>query len=384
MTLPHPERTERHRLPVIGADPSISVLPDRWYAIASSRAIARKPVSLRRLGRALVLWRDEGGALHAHDARCPHRGVDLGLGRVVGGEIECPYHGLRFAADGACTRVPCDREGAPIRKDLRVRRYPVREHRGLVWLWSGEERAELPPIPWFDDLPAGDDRAFDHEEIWPIVQLRVMEGMLDLHHAPFAHRPYLPGIGSLLDPYEAAIDGDTVRTWGKLVHHGARPGRGFAAGMDARLPGLLSVRFGERMRGFVAATPIDGESTWVFARYFVDVPVLGKLLAALSLWLEFAVIQPGDRRMLSSTIPLPGATGAPDVHDYKLVRADVGVAMWHKLYSEASRPPMTADLQALPTPGRCSPLRGSAPSAPPLPLAALAPGGAPTRDEHRA
>ena len=37
---------------------------------------------------------------------CPHRGMPLSAGRLDGGEVECRYHGWRFAADGRCTAIP--------------------------------------------------------------------------------------------------------------------------------------------------------------------------------------------------------------------------------------------------------------------------------------
>jgi phenylpropionate dioxygenase-like ring-hydroxylating dioxygenase large terminal subunit len=324
-----PTSLARRRLRLVDDDP-LPLPQNRWYPIAASREVGRRPRTLERLGRAIVLWRDAQGTLVAHDARCPHRGADLGLGRVVAGELECPYHGFRFAAHGACTAVPCEPQDAKIRRDLALRRHPTREHRGLVWLWHGTGAAEEVPLPWFDELPATDRHAWDYATVWPLPQLRVMEGMLDLHHAPFAHRRYLPGMGTLLDPYEVTVEGDTVRTHGTLRRPNQQPPRGFAAGMDARLPGLLRIRFGARMQGLVAVTPIDRDHTWIFARYYFELPVLGKLVAALGLWAEFALVQPDDRRMLLSCTPRE-----PDVHGYKLVRADLGIAKWHKLFADA-------------------------------------------------
>lgn len=309
----------------------------RWYPIARSRDVVGRPRSMLRLGRAVVLWRDADGRLHAHDARCPHRGADLGLGRVVGGELECPYHGFRFAADGHCAVVPCEPADAKIRRDLHVRRHEAREHRGLVWLWHGESASTTVPLPWFDELPGDDRHAWDYATVWPLSQLRVMEGMLDLHHAPFAHRRWLPGMGTLLDPYEVKVTDDTVKTRGTLRRPDRSPERGFSASVDARLPGLLRIRFGSRMQGLVAVTPIDRDRTWLFVRYFVEVPVLGKLLAALGLWAELALIQTDDQRLLLSSSP-----HEPDVHGYKLVRADLGIAQWHKLFAQASSSPASA------------------------------------------
>ena len=55
--------------------------------------------------RRIVLYRDEGGTLHAMSSVCPHRGCDVGWN---GDEKvwDCPCHGSRFAADGAVLRAP--------------------------------------------------------------------------------------------------------------------------------------------------------------------------------------------------------------------------------------------------------------------------------------
>ena len=333
------QRTTIDRRHLRLADEPLSLPRSRWYAIATTRGLGRRPRTLRRLGRELVLWRDDAGRLHAHDARCPHRGADLGLGRVARGQLECPYHGFRFAADGACVATPCEPPGSAVRRDLVLGRHEVREHRGLVWLWHGPGKPEGAALPWFEDLPEGDRHAWDHQTTWPLPQLRVMEGMLDLHHVPFAHRRLLGHMGTILEPYEVTSTDDEVLTHGTLRRPDQPPGQGFAAGIDARLPGLVRLRFGARMQGLVAVTPIDGDHTWIFARYFVEVPVVGRLLAALGLWAEFALVQPDDRRMLVSSSPRE-----PDVHAYKLVRADLGIAQWHKLFDRACRP----EPQALP------------------------------------
>lgn len=334
------QRTTLERTHLRLADEPLPLPRSCWYPIATSRAVGRRPVTVRRLDRAIVLWRDHEHRLHAHDARCPHRGADLGLGRVVEGQLECPYHGFRFTPSGRCSTVPCEPDPAALRRDLALPRHEIREHRGLVWLWHGDaalaDDAARPQLPWFPALPDHDRRAWDLTTEWPLPQLVVMEGMLDLHHVPFAHRRWLGGVGPLLDPYEVTVTNDGIRTQGTLRRPDQRPEQGFSIGVDAQLPGLVHLRFGPRLQGLVAVTPIDRDHTWIFARYFVDVPVLGKLLAALGLLVEFALVQPEDLRVLASSSPRE-----PDVHAHKLVRADLGIARWHQLFARRSR--STAD-----------------------------------------
>jgi nitrite reductase/ring-hydroxylating ferredoxin subunit len=57
-------------------------------------------------GKAVAVFR-VGGALHAMDGVCPHRGGPLGEGAVADGIVTCPWHGWRFeVATGKCVNVP--------------------------------------------------------------------------------------------------------------------------------------------------------------------------------------------------------------------------------------------------------------------------------------
>ncbi|MGC8613613.1 MAG: Rieske 2Fe-2S domain-containing protein [Conexivisphaera sp.] len=74
-----------------------SYLKDRWYIVLNSDELKNgRLLKVRRLGMDIVFWRDGKNGVHAVDARCPHRGADLGLGKVVDGCVQCPYHGFLF------------------------------------------------------------------------------------------------------------------------------------------------------------------------------------------------------------------------------------------------------------------------------------------------
>lgn len=78
-----------------------------WWPLATLEELdAGKPLARSLHGEPLVLFRDAAGQPAALHDRCPHRHAPLSCGRVRQGEIECPYHGWRFSADGRCTSVP--------------------------------------------------------------------------------------------------------------------------------------------------------------------------------------------------------------------------------------------------------------------------------------
>jgi len=161
---------------------------DAWYVIAWAEELAvTAPVARTVLSRPLVVFKDAEGAVHALEDRCPHRGVPLSMGQVVGGNIRCAYHGLEFDGSGACVRNP------HIRADpgrLQVRRYPVALRHDAVWVWMGEaDRADPSRIPDYGLFGAGVPgyRAIRGYLGVAADYRLVIDNLLDLSHAEYLH-----------------------------------------------------------------------------------------------------------------------------------------------------------------------------------------------------
>jgi phenylpropionate dioxygenase-like ring-hydroxylating dioxygenase large terminal subunit len=320
MTMPDPEHTE--------------IIADQWYPLTTSQALRAAPLALERLGLSLVAWRDAGGHPVAQRAACPHRGANLALGRVADGCIECPYHGFRFDARGACVQAPCEGPDARVRKDMVAQTFPTREAHGLVWMWHGDGEPSA-ALPWFDDFDEARPHVCLTTFCWDVSLSRLVEGMTDMHHFPFAHRRFAFGAGTMLDPFEAHVDGDTVYSEGTLRHPEQDPADGLTMRFAVRFPATISVQLTPKVRGVVVLCPVDDRSTWgviFYAQDYVTLPVVGKLLTWLALESEMRLIQPDDELMLLSSEP---THSHPRANRY--VRADAGIAMWHKLKARASR-----------------------------------------------
>jgi nitrite reductase/ring-hydroxylating ferredoxin subunit len=130
--------------------------PDRfdahihWYPVAASREVGEGCVVQSFLdGRELALWRSSGGAAHAWENRCPHRGTRFSLGWVAGDTLSCAYHGWRFGKDGACTYIPAKPNLTPPPSAC-AKTYAVHEEGGLIWAtlgeasWSGIDDVPMP------------------------------------------------------------------------------------------------------------------------------------------------------------------------------------------------------------------------------------------------
>ncbi|MBM4380875.1 MAG: Rieske 2Fe-2S domain-containing protein, partial [Deltaproteobacteria bacterium] len=239
------------------------------------------------LGIPVVLFRDAGGTAHALLDRCPHRNVPLSAGRVCGDEIECAYHGWRFAGDGRCTAIP----GLPAPGPERARRalaLPAVEQQGLVWTWPSTEAAVGAPL----SFPSVGERGFT--TVLRILEadanmFSILENTLDVPHTAFLHRGLFRGGGTtsrfeavlrvLPHGVEAEYLGEKAPSGllGRLLAHGD----GTLRHVDRfLLPCVAQVEYGlGPYRVFIstAHTPVSDTHTRVYAVVTFKLPLPGWL-----------------------------------------------------------------------------------------------------------
>lgn len=303
-----------------------------WYAIIESNHIRHKPVGIKRMGIDLVLWRDAKSKVICMVNRCPHRGAALNLGRVKDNCIECPYHGFQYNTEGKCTLIPCNGKNARIPGGFEVKTFSVREDRGFIWIWWGEERSQLPELPRLEQLPDNLDNTAEASQIWDVNYARIMENNFDFHHLPFVHRSVTPGVGTLIDPYHVEVEGDVISTWGQLRQDNGKSAEespGWFFKITVIFPQLTSIELSPKLRLLVVVTPIDEDNSWVAIRYYQDyvrVPLLGRLVAWLILMVEFKIFQEQqDLPVLRSLQPKKA-----ELRSNKLVAADAGSVQYLK------------------------------------------------------
>jgi phenylpropionate dioxygenase-like ring-hydroxylating dioxygenase large terminal subunit len=322
---------------------SVSLVRNQWYAVLETHRVKQKPVSLRRVGTDLVLWRTAEGQVVCMPDRCPHRGSKLSLGRVERDCIECPYHGFLFDQSGTCTSIPANGPTKPIPRGMTIDSWPAREKHGLIWVWWGTPREQYPEIPWFEQ-PADDERnSAERTGIWDFHYARVIENSLDAHHFPFIHGSLSPSIGAIIDPFHAeeSPDGLISVTAGLKQKLEDADDQAVVFTMAFRPPNVLHVNLSSKIHLIQIATPIDDESSWMYVRYYqrlFTVPGLAKLFS----WLLLA----GDWKIAQDMQDIPiFVTQQPKIPTsetvYKLIRADLGISLFLKqrkrLMEEAER-----------------------------------------------
>jgi vanillate O-demethylase monooxygenase subunit len=105
-----------------------------WYIAAWSEDLGGEIVARTIMNEPVVLFRTAAGQATALEDRCCHRGAPLSRGAMVPDGIRCGYHGLVFDGNGKCVVIP-GQDSIPSK--ARVRRYPVVERQGFVWIWMG-------------------------------------------------------------------------------------------------------------------------------------------------------------------------------------------------------------------------------------------------------
>jgi vanillate O-demethylase monooxygenase subunit len=159
-----------------------------WYIAAEPHEVGQKPLARTILGKPLVLFRTGSGRIVALDDRCPHRFAPLSLGRVIGENLRCGYHGALFGSNGACVAVPGQSVVPP---RATVVSYPLVEKHGYVWIWPGDPAgaADLSTIPEFlyrSDHPDWDGGYGHFESIRANYNL-INDNLFDITHAEYVH-----------------------------------------------------------------------------------------------------------------------------------------------------------------------------------------------------
>ncbi len=155
-----------------------------WYVACAGDEIGEAPLGRTVCGQRMVFFRDADGRAAALEDWCPHRGAPLSLGRVVQGRLVCGYHGLEMGCDGRVVAMP----GQRVQAFPAIRRWPVREHAGFVWVWPGEaalcEAQTLPHLPWVGDP----QWAYGGGRFHIQADYRLMiDNLMDLTHETYVH-----------------------------------------------------------------------------------------------------------------------------------------------------------------------------------------------------
>lgn len=165
----------------------MTMLRNIWYVAGwSDELLPGTPVGRTFLNEPTVMFRTTDGDPVALNDRCPHRFAPLHMGKQIGDVIQCAYHGLEFDATGQCVRNPHGREPPA---HACVRRYPLVDRYGLLWIWMGDEdKADEAAIP--EQLAFMESGELAHVRLYLHAKanyLLLVDNLMDVSHALYLH-----------------------------------------------------------------------------------------------------------------------------------------------------------------------------------------------------
>jgi nitrite reductase/ring-hydroxylating ferredoxin subunit len=255
-------------------------IPLGWFHVVDSDEVTvGDVVTVSLLGRELVVWRGHDGAVHVHDAFCPHLGAHLGVGgTVVDGGIRCPFHGWRFDGDGGCVEIPYSER---LNRKARLRSFPTVERHGFVFAWyhpAGTAPTwELPTLAEMDH-PDWVEHPRTEYVVRSIPQ-EMAENSVDPAHFRYVHGTSMVAI---IDEY--ATDGPLAlmrSTQGLVTKEASILGR---IDVETHGPGFAVTRFAGIVDAVMLATttPVDDETSRLRFHFRLphDAGALGEMFAA--------------------------------------------------------------------------------------------------------
>jgi phenylpropionate dioxygenase-like ring-hydroxylating dioxygenase large terminal subunit len=199
------------------------VLINDWHPVAATSQLSSQPIlSIRLLGEDIVLWKS-GNHYMAWQDLCIHRGSKLSGGKIVGDDLQCPYHGWTYNNEGLCVKIPAHPEQKPPTK-AKVKTYLVKEKYDMLWVCLGEPANDVPQFPEWEQ------NGYTWAVCDPIKNVpahgpRIIENFLDAAHFPFVHEGVLGDQAHPeMEDFEARISANGVESDAVYIYQPAQYG----------------------------------------------------------------------------------------------------------------------------------------------------------------
>jgi len=272
---------------------------NQWYVVGLAEEIrVGKKRAVKLFGQDIVIWRHADGHLGAIDARCPHMGASLAVGRVVDDAVECPYHGFRYDETGRCIETPLRKADALIPRTLCNRHYAVREKSDWVFIFWGEPSAAPDAIPFFEDVQEPLLHTWSVRE-WPVSFTRFIENTVDVAHLGTVHRGTLSH--TIPDVVEVSVEVE-----GNLISMTPPSTTDLPVASRILYPNLALLHLHPKFLTVFAAVPIDEDNTRVYVRSSQAVvrwPIIGWLFSQIKHAADIAALWQ-DKKALFSVRPI--------------------------------------------------------------------------------
>lgn len=315
------------------------MIPNQWYAVLESKEIQRgKIFGTTRLGERLVFWRTDSNEIICLRDKCVHRGASLTIGKHCGDTIACPFHGFQYDRSGKVTLIPANGKAARVPEYFSVHSYPVRERHGMVYIWWGDQKNDLPEPPGFDNI----DDSFSYsttQHVWPVHYSRAIENQLDLVHVPFVHYNTIARGNKVLvnGPVQLVKEGEIEFWVYNEVDSGQIPKKAedlpppdeTKQHIHFKFPNIWQNWILLGLRVFVTFVPVDENNTVVYMRTyqkFSTLPIIKQIINFLNMRYSIKILNQ-DKKVVITQLPTKSTYGMEE----KLITGDLPIITFRKM-----------------------------------------------------
>ena len=291
---------------------------NQWYVILDSKELKKgKLLRIRRLNLDLALWRDQDNNVCCIADKCCHRGASLSCGKIVNGNLECPFHGFLYNKSGQVTCIPANGRNTAVPSAFNVPSYHILDAHGFIWMWWGDvDKNEKEPF-FFKELDNFSWSGFkDH---WNVHYSRAIENQLDVVHVPFVHKTTIGrGNKTLVNGPVVTMEDEMITFYvnnvaddGKSVPLKADEIKNYTSlfHLQFHFPNIWQNFISEKIRAFAAFVPVDEENTVIYIRYYqnlIKIPLLKGLMNFIGKVSSIIILRQ-DKRVVLTQIPKKSA-----------------------------------------------------------------------------
>ena len=88
-------------------------LNNAWYVACWAEELGEELITRTILEKSVLLYRKQNGDPVSIGNLCPHRFAPLHMGKRIGDDVQCGYHGMVFGESGKCVLNPHHGEITP-------------------------------------------------------------------------------------------------------------------------------------------------------------------------------------------------------------------------------------------------------------------------------
>jgi phenylpropionate dioxygenase-like ring-hydroxylating dioxygenase large terminal subunit len=188
-------------------------LIDNWYIACLSRELSSsQPLHRILYDQPFVLYRDKESEAVCFPDVCLHRNAQLSRGVVIDGCIACPYHGWTYDSSGTVIDVPSEGpEGKKPHTHLQLKKIPVVEQDGCVWIWLGDSEPKTALLPF--RFPHQNDPGWHHYFMITDFDNEVThlaENFVDVPHTVYVHSKWFRTVQDSRVPIKVDVENGSV------------------------------------------------------------------------------------------------------------------------------------------------------------------------------